>query len=315
MNNLIVYNAKEKNNELLQSDLFQNLLKDFESFLDVAPLTVKSYKSGVKRFLAFMAEAGIKNPTHETVINFKKFLLDEGRKTTTIALYLSSIKRFFAWCFKSGLYSDIARDVKAPKIAKGHKKDYFAGSQVKAILKSVDKSSREGVRNYALIALMTSCGLRTIEISRAKIEDLRTVGGVPVLYVQGKGRTEKADFVKIPEQVENAIREYLKLRGKIDTTEALFTSESKRNRGQSLTTRTISGIAKSAMKEAGFNSSRLTAHSLRHTAVTLSLLAGQSLPDVQAFARHSSINTTMIYNHAVNRIKSECENLIANEIF
>ena len=297
MNNLIVYNAKEKNNELLQSDLFQNLLKDFESFLDVAPLTVKSYKSGVKRFLAFMAENGIKNPTHETVINFKKFLLDEGRKTTTIALYLSSIKRFFAWCSKLGLYSDIARDVKAPKIAKGHKKDYFAGSQVKAILKSVDKSSREGVRNYALIALMTSCGLRTIEISRAKIEDLRTVGGVPVLYVQGKGRTEKADFVKIPEQVENAIREYLKLRG------------------QSLTTRTISGIAKSAMKEAGFNSSRLTAHSLRHTAVTLSLLAGQSLPDVQAFARHSSINTTMIYNHAVNRIKSECENLIANEIF
>ena len=69
------------------------------------------------------------------------------------------------------------------------------------------------------------------------------------------------------------------------------------------------------MINAGFNSNRLTAHSLRHTAVTLALLSGQSLTDVQAFARHSNINTTMIYNHSVNRMNSHCEFSIANLIF
>ena len=90
---------------------------------------------------------------------------------------------------------------------------------------------------------------------------------------------------------------------------------SKRNYGQALTTRTISGVCKNAILAAGFNSKRLTAHSLRHTAVTLALIAGENLADVQAFARHSSINTTMIYNHSVNRMTSQCETLIAKSIF
>ena len=69
------------------------------------------------------------------------------------------------------------------------------------------------------------------------------------------------------------------------------------------------------MKAAGYISSRLTAHSLRHTAITLALLAGQSIQDVQAFARHSSINTTTIYAHNVNRLDSRCESLIERAIF
>ena len=154
-----------------------------------------------------------------------------------------------------------------------------------------------------------------MEITRAKLEDFRSVGGVPVLYIQGKGRTEKDEFVKLPQQVEQAIRQYIAAKGMTAISEPLFTSESDRNHGHGLTTRTISGIAKRAMLDAGFNSTRLTAHSLRHTAITLALMGGQSLPDVQAFARHSNINTTMIYNHSVNRMRSACENTIAKEIF
>ncbi|MBQ6001302.1 MAG: tyrosine-type recombinase/integrase, partial [Synergistaceae bacterium] len=82
-----------------------------------------------------------------------------------------------------------------------------------------------------------------------------------------------------------------------------------------LTTRTISGIAKRTMRQAGFDSPRLSAHSLRHSAVTLSLLAGADLAEVQAFARHSNISTTQIYSHAVDRINSMCENAISDAIF
>ena len=74
-------------------------------------------------------------------------------------------------------------------------------------------------------------------------------------------------------------------------------------------------IAKTAMRQAGYNSSRLSAHSLRHSAVTLSLLGGQSLAEVQAFARHSNIQTTQVYSHAVERIRSMCESTVCNAIF
>ena len=104
------------------------------------------------------------------------------------------------------------------------------------------------------------------------------------------------------------------MRGTTDETEPLFTSLSNHNRGERLTTRSISGIVKSRLKKAGYNSSRLTAHSLRHTAVTLSLLAGKNLAEVQQFARHINISTTMIYNHALDKSKNGCSEAITKAI-
>ena len=69
------------------------------------------------------------------------------------------------------------------------------------------------------------------------------------------------------------------------------------------------------LKEAGYNSEKLTAHSLRHTAVTLSLLGGNTLQEVQQFARHTDISTTQIYAHNLDRAKNKCEETIAEAIF
>ena len=139
--------------------------------------------------------------------------------------------------------------------------------------------------------------------------------GETVLFIQGKGKTSKGDFVKISEPVMAAIRGYLALRGEVKDDEPLFASTAHRNSGGRLTTRSISGICKSAMIRAGFNSKRLTAHSLRHSAVTLALLAGVSLQEVSQFARHSNISVTMIYAHDVQRLKSRCESAVSNAIF
>ena len=65
------------------------------------------------------------------------------------------------------------------------------------------------MRDYALISLLMVCGLRTIEVERANIEDIRTIENMKVLFVQGKGRDEKAEYVKLPEQVYNALDKYI----------------------------------------------------------------------------------------------------------
>ena len=310
-----VSNVKDVNLLSKQEVINSEVLNNFINFLDVAPLTVKAYRSGLRMFFGFLAVNGISNPNREDILSFKRELENAGKKPSTLALYLSSIKRFFAWTDTTGIYENIAVGIKAPKLSKGHKKDCLAAPQLKSILRDIDRSDREGLRNYAIMALMSCGGLRTVEVTRANVEDLDSAGGLPVLYIQGKGRTEKADFIKLPPQVESAIRDYLEARGPVEKDAPLFASESKRNKGQRLTTRTISRVAKQSMIKAGYNSPRLTAHSLRHSAITLALLSGQALPDVQAFARHSSINTTMIYNHAVNRMTSKCESSIAAEIF
>lgn len=291
------------------------LINDFINFLDVTVNTANAYKKALKQMFNYFHNYGVVNPNRDNILNFKRDLESKGRKPSTIALYLAAARRFFSWTEQTSIYPNITVGVKAPKIERGHKKDYLAANQVKSILAEINRSNLEGLRNYAILALMTTGGLRTVEVTRASIEDLRVVGGVSVLYIQGKGRNDKTEFIKLTPQVEAAIREYLKARGEVETQAPLFSSVSKRNRGARLTTRTIRGLCKNAIKEAGFNSDRLTAHSLRHTAVTLALLAGQDLAEVQHFARHHNISTTQVYAHNIDRMKSQCEAVISNAIF
>ena len=315
-NNLLL----SKPNNLSQQEhntcvVSRGVVNRFFAFLEVANDTSRTYTSGIKQFFNFLGKHNIKYPVREDVIAFKKELAYQGKKPATIALYLSSIRRFFTWCESENIYPNITAGIKSPKQDKGHKRDYFSGSQIKSILNDISRDKLEGLRNYAIMLLISTGGLRTIEIARANVEDIRNIAGTTCLYIQGKGRTDKKDFVKLAPKTEQAIKEYLKARGHVKGNAPLFASCSKRNNGQRLTTRSISRICKTAMLNAGFNSLRLTAHSLRHSAITLSIMGGLKIEEVQQFARHSSINTTMIYNHAFNRMKSLCENTIERAIF
>ena len=74
-------------------------------------------------------------------------------------------------------------------------------------------------------------------------------------------------------------------------------------------------MVKANLRSAGIDSPRLTAHSLRHTAATTMIIAGVALTQVQQVLRHVNINTTMIYNNAVERMKNRAEQIAANAIF
>jgi len=183
-------------------------------------------------------------------------------------------------------------------------------------LTSVNKSNEKGLRDYAILLLMTTTGLRTIEIQRANIEDLCPLGDYKVLYIQGKGHNEKTDYVKIEPIVEQAINKYLEVRGKgsVKCSDPLFASVANRNKGKRMTTRSISRIVKNNMVNAGLNSKRITAHSLRHTAATLNLLSGGTVEETRQLLRHSNINTTMIYVHSLERAFNNSEARIVNAI-
>ena len=300
-----------------QADM-NELLNRFAKFLDVSSSSVHTYKFCIRRFLQFLNENGITNPNRENVLTYKKELISKNFKSSTVALYLSSIRRFFTWLESENLYSNITAGIKSPKQDKGHRRDAFSALQLQSIIGAMKHETLQGKRDYAIFCLIASCGLRTVEVMRADVGDMREMSGSTVLYVCGKGRSSKSEFVKLAQPVVDAIREYLRMRamsGEVSENEPLFASCSRRNNGQRLTTKTVSTVCKSAMRMAGFDNSRLTAHSLRHSAVTIALLAGCSLQEVCSFARHASVSTTMIYSHDCERLKSQVESSIADALF
>ncbi len=261
-----------------------------------------------------MQANGITKPTRADIIAYR----DELKRTVkpaTVQIYVIAVKQFFKWLQQEGLYSNVAENIKGAKIEKTHKKDALTTQQIKDILAAIDLNTPIGKRDYAIFSLMVTGGLRTIEVSRANIEDIRTVGDSTVLFIQGKGKDEKSDYVKLPAPVEKAIRDYLRSREKVAPDQPLFSSTSNNNQGDRMTTRAISAIIKGRLLTAGYNSDRLTAHSLRHTAGTLNLLNGGTLDETQQLLRHTNINTTMIYLHHIDREKNQSEQRIAAAIF
>ena len=313
VNSLVVRNSEEISPS--SSVISSTVITRFTEFLDVSEITVKAYRSGIKQFITFLTLQNITQLNRETVIAFKKALINNGAKPSTVAMYLSALRRFSAWCASEGLCADFAQGVKSPRMDKSHKRDALTGAQIKGCLDGINRSTLQGKRDYAAFLLMATCGLRTIEVVRASVGDLHEVQGQAVLFVHGKGRSDKSDFVKLSAPVLQALREYLSERGQVQEEAPLFASCSRRNKGQRLTTRTISGIAKQTMIHAGYNSNRLTAHSLRHSAATLAIDAGMPLQEVSEFMRHSDISITMVYVHTRARLKSACEDAVTASIF
>lgn len=296
------------------SAITADLITSWVSYIDAKPRTIETYTHNVKQFFVFMQANDITEPTRADIISYRDEL-KATHKPATVQAYITAVKLFFQWTELQGIYPDIGKRIKGAKLDTDHKKDYLNARQVAKILASIDTSTITGKRDYAMLCLMVTAGLRTIEITRADIDDIRARGDYTALYVQGKGHDEKNTFVKLAEPVEAAIRDYLQARGKTDSKEPLFISHANRNAGERMTTRSVRRIAKDILIAAGFNSDRLTAHSFRHTAATLNLLNGASLEETQQLLRHTSINTTMIYSHALERAKNNSESRIASAIF
>jgi integrase/recombinase XerC len=292
----------------------ESLFFRFVEFMDAKPKTIETYTRALRQFFRFLSLRGIARPTREDVIAFRNEL--RGRcKPGTIQLYIIAVRQFFKWTAQAGLFPNVAENIKGAKLDREHKKDHLTSAQAKDVLDGIDQGGVQGLRDYAILALMLTTGLRTIEVARSNIEDLRTVGDGAALYIQGKGRDEKTEYVKLASPAERAVRTYLKAAGTPDKGQPLFRSLSNQNKAQRLTTRSISRIVKTCLQAAGYDDDRLTAHSLRHTAVTLALMRGETLQDVQRFARHSSMNTTVIYAHNIDMAKNSCSNSIASALF
>jgi integrase/recombinase XerC len=294
-----------------QAGINENMLADFVKYLETTRGSAYTYARALRQFFAWIKGAGIIEPTREDLKNYRDYIAETHQATTT-ASYINALKQFYKWLDYKGFCKDITNHLKGAKVGHEHRKDALTIDQARELLAGIDQGSLEGKRDYAITFLCLSCGLRTIEVVRANVEDMHYIAGDMALAVQGKGRQDKADYVKVPYQVEKAIRVYLASRGSVSQDAPLFASSSDRNKGARLTTRTVSGIIKGELRGCAFDSPRLTAHSLRHTTATLNLLNGGTLEETQQLLRHTNINTTMIYNHALERAKNHSEKRVAD---
>jgi len=174
--------------------------------------------------------------------------------------------------------------------------------EMESLIATVDITKRNGLRNLAVLRLLSSTGLRVGELSalsRAQVNLTKRE-----FTVRGKGC--KVRLVFMSQSARDALQEYLDTRD--DNFEPLFLSNSNKSKaaittkGESmrLQPQAIQRIVRISALKAGIVK-KVTPHVLRHTFATELLRRGADIRSVQEILGHASITTTQIYTHLTDQ--------------
>jgi len=310
-NQSLIRNEEPEGITLNLNDKASELVKEYLNNIDGTTATKNNYEKALNKFLLYAYDHIDQSPRRQDIIAYKTYLKSKNYRSCTISAYLSVVRSFFNFLQSEKIYPNIAKGIKEKDSGDELIRDCLTIDQAKNLLKHINTfTTPEGLRNKALIMLLMTTGLRVIEAERSNISNIGKKNGENALYIQGKGKGDKYNYVILDDETLKALNDYLDTRQPINKEEPLFISLSDRNQGGRLTTRSLSRIVKETFKQIGIDNEKLTAHSLRHTALTFSLTAGAKVEEVKAMARHSNINTTMRYIHLLNRTKNSPEKLV-----
>lgn len=159
---------------------------------------------------------------------------------------------------------------------------------VAALLSSCDRRRTVGLRDYAILLLLTRLGLRAGEVGRICLDDVNWRSGE--ILIHGKGGQE--DLLPLPADVGEALADYLRRRPPgPEGCRALFLKVLPPAGPMSRST--VSAVVREACLRIGVP--RVCPHRLRHTAASRMLQAGASLEEIGQVLRHRERRTTAIY--------------------
>ena len=316
---------------LVPTVTLEAMIQSFADYIDVKEETAKSYGVALRAFFGWANDNGVTVPvTREDILAYKSYLATPHPRRTkdgklgseitfsacTQGRYFRAVKLLFAWAEDMGIQKNVARNIKGAKAKQGNMyRDPLTKEGTIRVLNSIERDTETGKRDYALTCLGVYCGLRIIEMQRANVGNLEVMAGENVLFVQGKGHDGADDYVELNAKTYEAITDYLQCRGTVCATDPLFVSTSNRSRGERLSEPSVSQILKKRLKAAGYDSRRVTAHSGRHTSVTLLLESGATLQEASMHARHSSIQITTTYAHNLKKRDLHSAQRIENYLF
>ncbi len=205
----------------------------------------------------------------------------------------SSVKSFFNYLTvkRHLLDHNICQELDMPKRPASLPK-YLEENECERLLAACE--GPYALRDYCILMLFMSCGLRVSELVSLNTTDLYD----DHLRVVGKGNKERVVF--FGDGCREAIDDYLMVRDeeKIvpEDKKALFISRDNRR----ISVRGVQKMVEKKLKLAGLDATRYSPHKLRHTAATLMLKNGVDTRALQEVLGHSNLNTTQIYTHLDN---------------
>lgn len=288
------------------------IIKAYEDYLAIeknySVHTVKSYINDIKSFETFikrekLAKDLLDAKRERLARNFLSFLDNQNFDKRSIARKISALKNFYTYLLDKDLIEvNIFFNLKAPKIPKTlpHIIDDEA---INYLFNSIDTSTPLGNRNYLILDLLYSCGLRASELINLRINDIYLSSGQ--ILVHGKGSKDR--YVLLHEKLISEIKHYISFTRVTLIAKGQKTLENRlliNYKGGPLTERGLRVILNQVIKDSG-ETFKIHPHMLRHAFATTMINHGADLRVVQELLGHSHLKSTQIYTHVSSEVLKE----------
>jgi integrase/recombinase XerD len=263
-----------------------------------SPQTIKTYNTELTLFISFLEEMGkgLGDLTAEDISLYREHLIGVYA-AATVAKKLAVLRRFLIFTYMAGATTvnpdSLRFFAKSPRVRQDPAYNVLTQEELSRMLNAARASN---YRDYVLLAVMASCGLREAEIVRLRIGDFREAGaGQVFLRILGKGN--KVRNVSISPDLWRLIQRYVLLTERTftsypDARKPIFTSRV--GKDKPLTTRSVQNIVKKYVRVAGITKA-ISPHSIRHTVGTNMAVNEAPLLVIQQFLGHSDPKTTLRY--------------------
>lgn len=194
---------------------FSRTLSQYEVFLreirGLKPNTVSDRISYCSKFLRYLQDLGftrIRSINQDIIVNF---IVSEGKRYArkTMVDNCSVIRKFLSYLYSKGkIRADLSAVIAVPRLYKHERcPRYLNSAEIEHVLALIDRSSARGKRDYAILLLLATYGLRSIEAIHLTLEDIdwRT----NKLYIR-KRKPGNSSVYPLSAAVGNAILDYLK---------------------------------------------------------------------------------------------------------
>lgn len=259
-----------------------------------SPNTVQSYGRDLVRYLRYLEDAGIAEPSEVTRQDIEAHLgalVEVGLAPASVERAVSAIKGFHRFMVTEQICAEHpTADLPLPRKAK-HLPDVISHEQAAALLDQPFAQTPAGQRDRTILEVLYGCGLRVSELCGLDQRDLAL--DEEVLRVLGKGSKERV--VPVMGTAASQLRAYLDtwregLVGRTPTP-AVFLNV----RGGRISRQSVHAIVERYGRLVGIEG--LHPHTLRHSFATHMLEGGADLRIVQEILGHSDISTTQLYTH------------------
>jgi site-specific recombinase XerD len=173
-------------------------------------------------------------------------------------------------------------------------------SDVRRVLQSVRRRDPDGRREYAILVVFASYGLRLSDVAALRLDDIHWREGTIEIQVVKTGRPL---LLPLTDSVGDALADYLQHGRPRCDHRRVFLARLKPF--QPLTRSHISKIVRQAMDRAGVKLRQVATHAFRHSFATRLVRNGVAIDTVADCLGHASSRTTSIYTKlAVEDLRS-----------